>query len=329
MARGFSIFPNDNFDKGDFRFKTKISYHSGGSYFSSNKGGLLDLLGKKTSSLPNNTQEKYQDVLASFELQYGFTQNTSLYLLIPFGYRTENRSINAEQFGLSDIHSGFSWRFFDRAEHDIKLLVDIKFPTGTTQIGFSDPTQNISPKLPLGDGSTDFSGGLQFTQNLLNTLSIEESLTYTIRFKTLAEYLDSGSFTFFDSNGNSYNLPIGNLEIDWGDELRGHIGFRFKFLNHFFLRVRGSYFWRDHTRVEFFDYNTSGNITTSAKTMLNLGRSHYVSTILALEALLSKHWSVEVGWSHPLMGKNYPLPSLSFVESLLGETYHLEMTYAF
>lgn len=266
--------------------------------------------------------ETYTDIITDLGLGYGLSETVSLYLAFPLRYRSENSVYNTSSFGLGDAKIGGRFRAVGRDHSNFHLTFDlaVKFPTASAgTVGLQGSTQSVRPKIPLGTGNTDVIPLVVLDQRVTSWLELDETLGFSWRSEALVEYLTTTP------------VLVGNLRIDWGDEWFGRMGIRFKLGNHLRFRCGGAYLWRTSTTVESFDITTDTNdaVTSSTPTTVRLGRGHYASAYVETDYVFNERWRLKAGWNHPLWGKNYPLPSLSFVESLLGETYSLGVDYGF
>ena len=287
--------------------------------------------GDRTSLFPGGSRETYLDAVSTLSLAYGLTDTFTLYTNIPFRYRKETNTYHADAFGLGDVIAGIRFGLMrDRSdEHSVALDLSAKFPTGRSNIGFNDASQGVALTLPLGSGNSDISLAAVFRQICGSRFEFQESIQYKRRIQALSEYLASTGFSFSDSNGNVYVLPIGNLKIKWGDEIETRIGSRAKVFENVFLSVGFTYLWRLNTVVDSFMFVPAGAGTDSVVDEIVFAQSHYLSGRLDLSYRASPIWSYHVGWNHPLFGKNYPITSLAFVEGLLGDQYTIGVSYAF
>lgn len=331
-AADLFLFPDTlTLNQGNAHFDWSNRFKRGSTYFNDTKSGALGLYGDKTSLFPNNTQETYIDASSTLFLAYGWTDTFTLYADVPFRYRKESKTYRVDALGVADITVGLRYGIAREKQKLPWMAVDVaaKFPTGKSSIGFNDASQGISATLPLGTGNTDLSAAFIFQQFAGSSFEFQQVVNYTYRIKALTQYLTSTNFSFSDSNGNVYALPVGNLEIKWGDEIEVQAGTRARLHERLFLSLTASYLWRFNTTVDSFVFTPSGGSTDASRQEILFSQSHYLSGTLELSYRASSGWIYALGWSHPILGRNYPIASLAFVESLLGETFSLGLSRAF
>lgn len=261
--------------------------------------------------------QKYLDVTAQFDVAYGLSDRFTLHMHLPFLYRQEENVYNSTHYGLGDAAVGVRYLFTKKTHFSLAGDVTAKFPTGDTgTVGFAG---SIKPKIPLGTGNTDVTTRMLFQQSVSTFFAIEESVGFKWRSKALVDYLTTTP------------LLVGNLTIDWGDEILGDLFMRFNVSKRWSIRAGGHYLKRFSTDVDSFTINTdtNGAITSSTPANISLGQSSYAAAKLNVSYVCANDWMIQASWVHPVWGKSYPLASLAFVESMIGETFSLGIRRVF
>jgi hypothetical protein len=201
------------------------------------------------------------------------------------------------------------------------------FPSGDSDISFADPSTGKKQELPLGKGTGDLVVSLFFKQHPLKVLGFEESGNYTYRRGRRVEYLQTTSVAQTAPDGSIVVLPVGNLNIDWGDELNARGRVTWKLLSQLTLAAEVSYLYRYSTTVEDFALSTASGSLTSDPLNLTSGHSYYMSARPSLLWEIGKDLKLQASVEIPILGNNYP--TLPLVESLVGNSYQLEVRYGF
>ena len=291
---------------------------------------FFDSSGNREDTFSDGSQQRYHDVQFLWELAYGLTDDITFWLEFPILYRKETRSLNRDDSGFGDVQAGVRCRYWETADKKFEFAFDLsgKFPTGDTDVNFSDPSRGIEEELPMGSGNSNLTPTLFFKQHLSNRWSLEESAGYTFRFDSIIEFLRTNSVAQTTQDGTTVVLPVGNLRLDWGDEidLRARIGW--SATDRLTLSNDVHYFYRRETLIQVISLTTdsSGN-PGSTRSDLSL-RSAYVLFVrpsISYDILgrLRLRAAVEI----PLIGDSYP--SIPLVESLVGNLYQMELHYAF
>lgn len=310
-------------ETGRFFVRGAASYRYSADYF---KAG-----GGRTSTLPDGTRERYHDGALRVTMGYGLARFISLYLEIPLLYRSETRSYDARDAGLGDVASSmrFSLLRSPSRRHFLALDLSTKFASGDADIGQRDPARGLRPELPLGNGMTDVVPSLIAAQDAGHGWTFEESVAYALRAEALVEYLTTEGFLFVGEDGASHVLPIGNLRIRYGDEWRAKLAARKELGRGFAFALGASYLRRAATVVESFDIESSAGATTSTRERIDFGASQLFSTNLQASRAWPGGWTAFVAWEQPWWGKNFPIASLAFVESMAGARYAAGVSRAF
>lgn len=312
--------------KGDGEIGVGFSYKRSTDFFDS--GGS-----RKNSSdtaFPNGAAEKYHDFITTFSAAYGITDAMTLWFSFPIVFREETLSFDAEDWGFGDVRAGARYRFWKSKKSDWETAFEFsaKFPSGDGNIEFTDATTGRKSELPLGSGNTDMTPTLIAKKKFLNSrLSVEGLASYTIRFDALVEYLRTPLVAQTTTSGAIVVLPVGNLEIDWGDEINFDGRVSWKALQWLTLATNLHYFYRRPTLVRNFVFTTTAGAFDSTRDNIVLNDTH---VLFAKPSLTFKvHPSIQIlsGVEIPVIGKNFP--TLSFVDSLVGNRYFLEVRYDF
>jgi hypothetical protein len=283
----------------------------------------------RRSTAADGSSLAFDDFIFSFRGAYGVTNRMTLWLELPVVYRSEGEKLDAQNQGLGDATAGARYLLFGSAS-DTQGAFELngRFPSGDTGVGFADSTTGRKPKLPLGTGCSEIEPGLLLRHHFGQLLSADLGAAYTFRLAALVRYLSTSNISLTTSDGVTvYQLPAGNLGIDWGDQvtLRGRLGF--EVVPSFRLEAGAVWFYRWTTRVHSFTLTQNGNTITSTPQNLESGSSRLFSAEPALSFSLSKRWRIRASASIPLLGNNYPV--LPVAESAVGNSYRLEAHYEF
>ncbi|HLG19491.1 MAG TPA: hypothetical protein VI895_06705 [Bdellovibrionota bacterium] len=290
---------------------------------------FFDSSGSLTSTFPDGGTERFHDVQFTIESAYGLTNELTIWLNFPLAYRMETDLLRVDTFGLGDVRAGVHYRFWGGPEEVPEMAFGVfgKFPSGGTAIGFSDPTRGVEPDLPLGDGSLDLTPIFLAKQHLARTFSLEEAVSYTFRFDSLVEYLRTDPVSQTAPDGTIYSLPVGNLEIDWGDEVDLRLRLAWKFLPPLTLAGEGHYFYRRSTELRGFALSVINGSLAATPASTSLSSGYVVSVRPSLLWEFGKEWALRVAAEIPLKGESYP--NIPLVESLVGNAYQCEVRHAF
>ncbi len=279
------------------------------------------------SSYPGSSAEEYHDASLVIRTAYGITDNFGLWFDLPLVYRKEVQALHAGDWGLGDIHAGLRYIFFRSPKDAVEVGFDLqsRFPTGDTDVHFSDPIRGRSGELPLGTGNQDLSLGLVSRWHALPWLSLDLRGLYTFRFSALVEYLQAPTTLQISADGSQQALlPTGNLNIDWGDEVFGEGRLGFQILPNLSFLAGIQYMFRRTTYVQNFEIQPDNDVVPVTQ---QLSKAFQLSGVPTLLAHISKRIEVLVSTEIPIMGENSP--TFPLVESLSGYRYRLEVSYAF
>jgi hypothetical protein len=309
--------------------KNQGSIGFSGSYMHSdqffNDSGSLENVDH--ASYPGSNPENYHDANFTIRAAYGVTDALSLWFDFPLVYRKETESIFASDWGMGDIQGGLRYMFYRSPQKIFEIGFDLnsRFPSGDTDVHFSDPTRGRSPELPLGTGNQDLSLGLASRTKWLDWLSVDVRGHYNFRFSALVEYLRAPATLQISADQSQQALlPTGNLEIDWGDEIfaEGRLGF--ELTSYISILAGVQYLYRQTTDVENFTFEPSGNIV---RTPQSLPSSYLLTGVPTLLTQLTPHITLLAAAEIPIAGENSP--TFALVESLTGYKYRLEVAYVF
>ncbi|MFH1263600.1 MAG: hypothetical protein V1495_09205 [Pseudomonadota bacterium] len=283
----------------------------------------------RRSTAADGSSLAFDDFILSFRGAYGLTDRMTLWLELPVVYRSEGEKYDAQDQGVGDTTAGVRYLLFGTSEKTQGAFdLNGRFPSGDTGVGFADPATGRKPKLPLGTGCSEIEPGLFLRHRFGKVLSTDLGASYAFRLSALVQYLSTSNIALTASDGTTiYQLPAGNLKIDWGDQLtlRGRVGF--EVTPSFHLEAGAVWFHRWPTLVHSFALTQAGNTITSAPQDLESGASRLLSTEPALSLRISRRWRIRASASIPILGDNYPV--LPVVESAVGNSYRLEAHYEF
>lgn len=284
---------------------------------------------RRQDSAGDNTFQKHEDWAWVFRAIYGLTDRLNLWLSVPIVYRNESRLYNASDAGMGDFTTGVRYLFWQSKKGQSKAAFDLngKFPSGDTDVHFSNPSTGDQSELPLGTGCHEIEPAFIFQQRIYRNVSALLQASYTFRISALVEYLSTSNIDFTADDGTVYALPVGNLRIDWGDQitLRGSLGY--KFLKRFRLETGVTWFYRHPITIDSFDVTQNGDTITSTPKKLKSSSSQLWVVSPSLFVHLTKRWSVRATADIPILGKNWPI--LPLVESAVGSNYSFEVVCAF
>lgn len=283
----------------------------------------------RQSTFSDGSSHKYNDWVFAFQSAYGLTDELNLWLSIPIVYRKESIAYGASDAGMGDFRAGVRYLFWKSKSGATETAFDLngKFPSGDTDIHYADPATGNRAELPLGGGYSEIEPTFTFRQRFLDRLSAVVQAAYAFRISALVEYLSTPTVNFTAGDGTVYALPIGNLRINWGDQvtLRGTVGYRF--WERFRLEGGVTWLYQRPVTIHSFDLIQNGDTITSTPRTLQSSSSQLWIITPALSADLSKSWRLRAAADLPIMGKNWPV--LPIVESAIGNTYSLEVICAF
>ncbi len=281
-------------------------------------------------SFPDGSPEHYHDLVLSLGFEYGLLDSLGFWIDAPLVYRTETASLNASDFGIGDVGVGTRFRFWrtDNEAAEFATELSSRFPTGNTDIAFNDPSTGRSARLTTGRGSRNIALSLLAKEHLLQRrFSLEETFAYRFLLKSTVEYLRTTSILQTAPDGSIVSLPVGNLKIDWGDEITAGGTARWRFFEHYVISLGGEYFYRFSTNIDAFTFSSTGS-TLKITPVTQTASSAYVLSILpSFSWEPAEDLRIRATVSIPLAGASYP--TLPFVESLVGNRYQLEIRYAF
>ena len=288
---------------------------------------------RKNSSDPTflgGTREEYVDFVFMISAAYGLTDDLAFWLDFPLLYREERLAYHADKFGLGDVRAGAEYRFFGRPQSawEASFGLSGRFPSGDTDIGFSDSSQGNSLKLPLGTGNLDLSPLLSLKWHAADAFSWDLNLGYAVRFSAEVEYLQSPTILQASADQTkTAQLPVGNLNIDWGDEFTLGSRWAYRFAPWNFLALRMDYLYRRPTRVRNYIFTINGSTLNSAADNNYLPSAMWLTLTPSWTVDLSREISLHAALTIPIWGRNYP--TLPLVESLVGFTGEMGILYAF
>lgn len=292
---------------------------------------FFDASGSKNTALSDGSEQHYHDFVSLFQGAYGLTDRLTLWLAIPFVFRKETSSFDAKDTGLGDVEAGARYLVWKSPSEFFQVAFDLftKSPSGDTNVSFSDPSRGIEPELPLGKGTIDVGLAASALQKLKSTIQIQEWVGYVFRLSALVEYLATTSLIFSDSQGNLFSLPVGNLRINWGDEIHTGIRFSWNFFRKTTFISDVNYLYRGNSTIGDFQLTTVGSITESTPVELNLASAYFLSITPGFIFKIQDQLKLQVAVEIPLFGESYPTLPLAFVESMTGNLYQLGISYEF
>jgi hypothetical protein len=311
--------------KGDGIVRLDTSFRRSSEFFAG---------GERRETTVEGLSETFDDWVFAFETAYGLTDRWGLWLSIPVIHRnaslsTPSQTYDAGKTGLGDVTAGARYVFFHSGSGATEAALDLngKFPSGDTGVHFINAATGDTAQLPLGGGYSEIEPGLALRQRFGNRLSAFLSAAYAFRFSALVEYLSTDSIPFAASDGTVYLLPVGNLRVDWGDQLtlRGALGW--DVFGPLRIETGTTWFYRRPLRIHSFGVTQSGTTITTTPADQTSGSSQLFTLTPAVSADLSENLRLRASADIPLLGRNYPL--LPVVESAVGNTYRLEASYAF
>ncbi len=318
-----SLFPSHSLtlQKGVGSFGLLFSYQHSGDFYDSS--------GTKQGTFSDNSQQSYHSFISTIASAYGLTDRLTLSLAIPIVYRKETKTFDAQDSGLGDVTTGARFRFFGAEDLSYEFAFELngKFPTGDTDVSFSDPSTGKKAELPLGAGNSDISLGVLAKQHFGKRISLEEKIAYTFRLDALVEYLSTSSVGFTADDGTVFTLPIGNLKIDWGDEVWAGATLMWEVFPNFALASHVQYLYRRPTIIEDFLIAPNGASIDSSRQNINISSAHFLNIRPSLLSQITKDLKLAASVELPILGENYP--TLYFVESMVGLRYQLELHYGF
>lgn len=283
---------------------------------------------KQDTDVSGNPHQ-YDDWVLTVEAAYGLTDRWSLWLSIPFVYRNESRLYNASDHGMGDAAAGMRYVLWRSQKESSEIAFDLsgKFPSGDTDVSAADADPGKIAELPVGGGYSELEPAFALRHRFARFLSADLYAGYAFRFSALVEYLATPTFPFAASDGTIYYLPLGNLKIDWGDQVTLRGKFVVEPAAHWFLEAGIAYLYRRPTLVRSFVLTQVESAITSERQDLEADASQLLTVSPALSAEFAKNWKVRASAEIPVLGDNYPI--LPIAESAVGNTYRLEVRHGF
>ncbi|MFH1017004.1 MAG: hypothetical protein V1798_02335 [Pseudomonadota bacterium] len=312
--------------RGDGVFLFSVSGGVSDDFFTSS-GSLKD---SSDPSFRDGTQEQFIDLTFLLSAEYGLTDDLTLWLDFPLAYRKETLAFNASNFGLGDTHAGAAFRFWGRPSSALEAAFGIegRFPSGDTQIGFSQASTGHSLKLPLGTGNQDLAPLALLKWHITPALSWDADFSYAFRFAADVEYLQTTTILQASADQTqTASLPVGNLHIDWGDEVRLGSRWAWRPARWNFVALRLDYLYRRPTRIRNFNFTVNGSTFDSAVDDARLDSAMLLTVTPSWTLELSRDVSLLMNLAIPVWGESYP--TLPLVESLVGLKAELGIAYAF
>ncbi len=308
-------------NRGEYNLSLDFDYSYSKHYFSSS--------GSRRTLFSDGSEEHYHDLRTVLSGTYGFTPELTLWIDLPIIHRKETRTLNAEETGLGDVRAGTLYRFWANDAQSFSLTADLagKFPSGETNIGFVDTATGRRAQLPLGSGNGDLYFGIRVNQDFGSRWSLEFTPGYTVRFDALAEFLVSTPIIFETSDGTLYSLPIGNLKIDWGDEMTAQSSLFWSASAKLFLSLHLNYLYRLSTHIAGFTLSSVGDALVSERSNLVFSAAQLLTARPAILWKATEKLRLEASVGIPVWGKNYP--TVPMVESMVGNRYQLGIQYGF
>lgn len=266
---------------------------------------------------------------------YAWNDHLSFWLKLPLVYRNETQSLDASAIGLSDVAAGTRFRLIQKPTFETSFDVGVLFPTGKTHIGFNDPTQNKKISLPLGKGVYEVSPSVWIQNRFGTFLRTRLNAGATFRFADTVAYSQTQPTLVPDGAGNFFAIPFGNQEINWGDE--GFVSLLFTLFEHHVLNfsVEAFYRYRFETKIKNITIDPSSSSTNFVATTTSSNPSQRLVISPSVTFNLHKHTHLSAGadlvsaFGTAFFGKNDPVPALAFVESLMGNTYFVKVSYVY
>jgi hypothetical protein len=282
-------------------------------------------------TFPSGAQEHFVDLTFLMSAMYGLTDNLTLWLDFPLMYRNESLAYDTSDFGLSDIRAGAVYRVLGRNTPAFEAAFGVagRFPSGTTNVGYSNPATGDKLQLPLGTGTLDLTPLLLFKWHPARGFSWNADIAYTFRFAAVVEYLQSPTIPQASAGDpqTTVNLPVGNLKIDWGDELNLGTRWAYTLSEWNTIAVGADYLYRRPTSIRNFNFTVNGSSFSSAVDDLVSGSAALLTVTPAWTVHLNRNTSVRVAARIPVWGKSYP--TLPLLESLVGISGEVGVSHAF
>jgi hypothetical protein len=306
-----TVKDNLTFSKHQGRIGLQYSFMRSHDLFDSNKDKIRSV-------------EQYVDHIFLFDIGYGLTDEISLRIQLPFGYRMEDDLSKASDMGLGDIVLSVYYRIFKHPHRFFQSAVRIagKFPSGDSSIAYKGTNPDSFTQLPLGSGQTDVAFSL-LAKEVLSRFSSSQEFGYRHRFSDIVEYKRAVQQYTDPTTNQLVTAAVGNGEIEFGDELFANLSFLVDLIEGLSFGAEGNFIYFFSGSVE--DYAI--DFTTITRNHIKLPSGYIFHVLPQARINFLNPWEISLGVKVPLLGKNYPVEPL--VQSLVGIEYILEVSYAF
>lgn len=293
------VLPGIVLDRGKIETQFDFSFFSGGKYFDENKTGR---------EAPGGFQ--FSEGKSTLDLSYGLTNSLTLGLSLPVVHREYSGYVQTEEY-LGECYSEG-----ETISHTQTVIFKIPYNLHKTGIGdvtlearyrlvnlsgsFPDLAARLAGKLRVG------SNGVNFDQGQINLGDGQNDLYLGIAGQGAAPYLlYDFSLDYRLRFSGSYSLTMSeqtlNINSDPGDEFRARAGAYVDF-RQLTLGVSGNYI-----NIGKFRIWREGIIEG------NMGSGYYFNLTPVAGVKLSPASSVSFSVEVPVVGKNYPVDSPSFL----------------
>ena len=326
----FTSSPEDHLvlDRGKGNLQIEFGYKESSKFY--------DAAGNLQNQFSGGERLSFKDFSTEFAGSYGLSHKLMLWLELPLIYRRESRIFNASGFGVGDLQMG-ARVLLAKLPSKTEIAFDLsgRFPSGETDIGFVDSTQGLNIALPIGMGVFGLRPSFLIQQNFTSKSFVRVFGSYTARFGDYVEYLTTGTTLVTDSQGNVFQIPFGNLRIDWGDELRTGIQVQGRIGKSISLGLESTYMYQFKTKIQQTNLITSGTSFDFVGSTASSARSEFV-TVTPWLAFHTGSWRIKVGsdleslFGDGIYGESYPsFLTQTFVQSMVGNKYFAELRYDF